>query len=88
MIITISPDEQLLVTSKGRSEEAAGPGQVPSKLVTAINGGKDTLSKLTDHFKSGGLAPRSKEAVAGRAGTEKYIRDYLSWMIKNGWITR
>ena len=88
MRITILPDEQLLVTSKGRSEAVAGPEQVGSRIVTAINGGNDTLGKLTDHFKSGGLSPRSKLAISGRAGTEKHIRDYLSWLIRNGWITR
>ena len=88
MRITILPDEKLLVTTKGQSEANSDPGKVGSRLVVAINGGKDTLGELTDNFMSGGLAPRSNEAIAGCSGTEKYIRGYFSWMINNGGISR
>lgn len=85
---TIQQNEQFAVTSKGRSESITDPSKIGSKLIVAIKDGEDTLGKLTDHFQTGGLAPRSEEAVDGRVGTEKYIRGYLTWMIRNGWISR
>lgn len=73
---------------EGRRQVEANPRKVGSKIASAIASENNTLRKLTTKFYGGTLAPRSEEYRRSQRDCENYIKNYLSWMIDQKWISK